>query len=71
MRPRDGMRYSSRTRPVPWFTIFTIWPLRGPSFWVTAPMNSSGTSTTRCSIGSRVWPSSSWVMIWGLPTSSS
>ena len=26
--PRAGMRYSRRTRPVPWFTIFTIWPLR-------------------------------------------
>ena len=46
-------------------------PLRGPSFWVTAPMNSSGMSTTRCSIGSRVWPPSSLVMISGLLTSSS
>src|SRR4030095_12998960 len=71
MRPREGMRYSRRTRPVPWFTILVIWPLRGPSFWVTAPMNSSGMSTTRCSMGSRVLPCSSLVMICGLLTSTS
>ena len=29
MRPRDGMRYSRRTRPVPWFVILTMWPSRG------------------------------------------
>src|SRR5215472_9643744 len=34
-------------------------------------MNSSGMSTTRCSMGSSVWPRSSRVMIWGLPTSTS
>ena len=56
--PRDGMRNSIRTRPEPWLIIFIIRPLRAPSFWVTTPMNSSGQSITRCSIGSRSLPSS-------------
>src|SRR5437867_449796 len=71
MSPRAGMRYSRRTRPVPWLTIFTMAPRRGPTFWVTAPMYSSGMSITRCSIGSSVRPFASRVMIVGLPTSSS
>src|SRR2546422_1016479 len=65
------MRYSRRPRPVPWLTSFTMAPRRGPTFWVTAPMYSSGMSITRCSIGSSVWPFASRVMIVGLPTSSS
>src|SRR5438093_597318 len=71
MRPRAGIRYSSRTRPVPWFTILAMAPRRGPIFWVTAPMCSSGMSMTRYSMGSSVWPPSVRVMIVGLPTSSS
>src|SRR5436853_358964 len=69
MSPRAGIRYSSRTRPVPWLTSLVIVARRGPTFWVTAPMNSSGMSMTRCSIGSSTWPSVSRVMICGLPTS--
>ena len=30
IRPRAGMRNSSRTRPLPWFTIFVIMPRRVP-----------------------------------------
>ena len=71
MSPRAGIRYSMRTRPVPWFVILTIWPRRVPTFWVTTPMYSSGQSTTRCSIGSSRCPSSMRVMTSGWPTSTS
>ena len=56
---------------MPWFTILAIAPRRGPIFCVTAPMNASGMSMTRYSIGSSVWPFSVRVMMVGLPTSSS
>src|SRR2546423_70026 len=46
------MRYSSRTRPVPWFTMLVMRPLRRPIFSVTTPTNSSGQSITSFSIGS-------------------
>ena len=68
IRPRDGMRNSMRTRPLPWLTILIIRPVRAPSFSVTTPMNSSGTSTTSCSIGSASLPSTFRVMTSGLPT---
>ena len=31
MSPRAGIRNSMRTRPLPWFTIFVIVPLRPPA----------------------------------------
>ncbi len=71
IRPRDGMRNSRRTRPVPWLTIFVMRPRRAPTFCVTTPMNSSGQSTTRSSIGSCSLPSTVRVMTSGLPTDSS
>ena len=37
MRPRAGMRNSSRTRPLPWLTIFVITPLRSPTCAMTMP----------------------------------
>ena len=35
--PRAGMRNSSRTRPLPLFTIFVITPLRSPTCAMTMP----------------------------------
>ena len=35
--PREGTRNSRRTRPEPWLTIFSILPLRVPSFSITTP----------------------------------
>ena len=44
-----------RTRPRPVTSI--SWPLRRPSFSITVPMLSSGTSTTSFSMGSQRTPS--------------
>ena len=44
IRPRAGMRNSSRTRPLPWFTILVMVPLRTPHIAITTPWNSSATS---------------------------
>ena len=40
------MRNSSRTRPLPWFTILVITPRRVPACAITTPWKSSGTSMT-------------------------
>src|SRR5438270_3981889 len=71
IKPREGVSNSRRTRPVPWLTIFVICPLRRPIASATTPMNSSGQSTTTCSIGSTVLPSISRVMTSGFETCSS
>ena len=47
---------SMRTRPVPWFTRFTMRPFRRESFSETTPMKFSSQSMKRCSMGSRVFP---------------
>ena len=52
IRPRAGMRNSSRTRPLPWLTILVIVPRRVPTCAMTTPWNSSATSITRSSTGS-------------------
>ena len=54
--PRAGMRNSRRTRPLPWFTILVIWPLRMPTSAMTVPWNSSATSMTSSSTGSIIVP---------------
>ena len=56
IRPRAGMRKSSRTRPLPWFTIFVIVPRRVPTCAITTPWNSSATSMTSSSTGSTILP---------------
>ena len=71
IRPRDGTRNSRRTQPVPWFDIVVMTPLRAASSCVIAPRCSSGASIVRCSNGSCVFPSISFVTTWGLPTVSS
>ena len=50
------MRYSTRTRPCPGFFISIISPRRGPSFSITAPRYSSGTSMASSSYGSSLSP---------------
>ena len=55
--PRAGMRNSSRTRPLPWLTIFVIVPRRMPTLAMTTPWNSSATSMISSSIGSIFTPS--------------
>jgi hypothetical protein len=62
------MRYSSRTRPVPWFTMLVMRPLRRPIFSVTTPTNSSGQSITSFSIGSCRAPFTVRVITSGFPT---
>ena len=57
--PRAGMRNSRRTRPLPWFTIFVITPLRVPVCAMTTPWKSSGTSMTNSSTGS----TSTWSIV--------
>ena len=37
IRPRAGIRNSSRTRPLPLLTIFVITPLRSPTCAMTMP----------------------------------
>ncbi len=69
--PRDGMRNSRRTRPLPWLTRLSSRPLRMPTFCVTPPTDSSGQSMTSCSIGSCSLPSTVRVITSGLPTASS
>ena len=50
--PRAGTVNSMRTHPEPWFDIVSIRPRRPAMICVTAPRNSSGTSTVARSIGS-------------------
>ncbi len=71
MMPRLGTRNSMRTRPEPWLCILVISPLRGPSFSMTTPVYSSGTSMVTCSTGSMRTPSTVLVTISGRPTLSS
>ena len=52
MSPRLGTVNSMRTRPKPWLCMLVIVPLRMPSFSITTPTNSSGTSMVRFSTGS-------------------
>ena len=69
MRPREGRRNSSRTRPVPWLIILVMRPRRWAIFCVTTPMYSCGQSTSSCSMGSQSVPSICFVIAVGLPTS--
>ena len=69
--PRAGIRKSSRTRPLPWLTIFVIVPRRCPTCAMTIPWKSSATSITSSSTGSTTWPPSSLVTISGRDTWSS
>ncbi len=71
IRPRAGIRNSRRTRPLPWFTIFVMVPLRIPSAAITTPWNSSGTSITTSSTGSSRPSGVSLVTISGRDTWSS
>ena len=57
-RPRAGILNVSRTSPCPGFLISGISPRRGPSFSMTTPMYSSGTSIMSSSYGSSRSPSS-------------
>jgi hypothetical protein len=62
------MRNSSRTRPLPWFTILVITPRRVPVIAMTTPWKSSATSMTRSSTGSIFTPLISLVTISGRDT---
>ena len=52
IRPRAGMRYSRRTRPMPSVSMFTSSALRSPSACITPPWCWSSTSAVTSSIGS-------------------
>ena len=71
IRPRAGTTCSMRIQPVPWFTRFSMRPLRSARSCVTTPRYSSGASIATRSIGSWSVPPIVRVTTWGLPTVSS
>ena len=71
IRPRDGMRNSRRTRPLPLFTMRVGVPRRVPMLAMTTPWKSSGTSMTTSSTGSTLPCGVSLVTISGRDTCSS
>ncbi len=67
IRPRAGIRNSSSVTPCS--VVWRRWssPFRFESSSMIFPENGSGTSTMTTSIGSNVWPLSSFIMTFGLP----
>ena len=68
IKPRAGMRYSSRTRPRPSDSMFTKSPLRSPKACITPPWWPSSMSAVTSSIGSCFSPLTSFITTRGLLT---
>ncbi len=71
IKPRDGIMYSRRVRPLPSGTILIKSPLRSPSFSIIPPWWASSTSMVTISNGSCFSPSASLRITSGLDTPNS